>query len=153
MTIKLMTQRTTSTILTNIAADLADNTSQDISPQDIRDIVSDIVDSMLHSEITSSGTHSGALVIDMNFPVQVLDIDGNVPNMTTDNRDSTFAKACKVHISGAGGNFGLEFSSQWQWLGTQPSGIMSGQTGLLTLTTRANENQTIAAMEILGTGG
>lgn len=41
-----MTVQTKATLLANIAADLADNVTGDISPQDVRDILVDIVDTM-----------------------------------------------------------------------------------------------------------
>jgi|LUMF01.1.fsa_nt_gb hypothetical protein len=55
-----MTQRTKSTLQTNINADLADNTSGSISAQDIRDIVTDITDSTEMGVTTVTGSYTAA---------------------------------------------------------------------------------------------
>ena len=55
-----MTQRTKSTLQTNINADLANNTSGSISAQDIRDIVTDITDSTEMGVTTVAGSYTAA---------------------------------------------------------------------------------------------
>ena len=55
-----MTQRTKSTLQTNINADLANNTSGSISAQDIRDIVTDITDSTEMGVTTVTESYTAA---------------------------------------------------------------------------------------------
>ena len=55
-----MTQRTKSTLQTNINADLANNTAGSISAQDIRDIVTDITDSTEMGIATVTGSYTAA---------------------------------------------------------------------------------------------
>ena len=55
-----MTQRTKSTLQTNISADLASNTTGEISAQDIRDIVTDITDSTEMGGVTITEDYTAA---------------------------------------------------------------------------------------------
>ena len=55
-----MTQRTKSTLQTNISADLASNTTGEISAQDIRDIVTDITDSTEMGVVTITEDYTAA---------------------------------------------------------------------------------------------
>ena len=55
-----MTQRTKSTLQTNISADLASNSTGEISAQDIRDIVTDITDSTEMGVVTITEDYTAA---------------------------------------------------------------------------------------------
>ena len=55
-----MTQRTKSTLQTNIGADLANNSTGEISAQDIRDIATDITDSTEMGVVTITEDYTAA---------------------------------------------------------------------------------------------
>lgn len=148
-----MTQTAKSTIDTNILANIADNTSQDISAQDVRDILRNINDSCVVDDITSSGNNAGSITIDLNKPVQNITLTGAVTAVATASRDANFAKTCKVLINPGSSDRATTWNTSWQWLGTKPSGIFANKKALLILVNFGSaETDIVAAFEQTGSG-
>ena len=148
-----MTQQTTTQLRTDINSFLPDNTSQLISPQDVRDRFTDVVDSIHPKDIVSSGTHSGAIVLDLNHPVQNITLDGHVTLFTTTSRDASLSKSVKVRLTAGAADRNFIWSGDWKWLGTLASGIPANRFGMVTLASFGSaETDVIAAYQLLGSG-
>ena len=148
-----MTQRLKSTITTNIGTNLADNTTQDISAQDVRDIVTDINDSAPIHDITASGNNTGALTFDLNKPVQTVTLTGAVTSMATASRDANLSKMSKILINPGASDRSITRNNNWNWLGTCPTGIFANKKALLTIVNFGSaETDIVVAFEQLGSG-
>lgn len=148
-----MTQRLKSTINTNITNNLADNTSQDISAQDVRDIVTDINDSSPIHDITASGSHTGAFTFDLNKPVQTVTLTGAMSSMATASRDANLSKMIKILITPGASDRSVTINNNWNWLGTGPTGIFANKKALLTIVNFGSaETDIVAAFEQLSSG-
>ena len=156
-----MVARTRATCDTNIASQLADNTSQQITAALVRSNMTDVNDSSAFQTIQQSGNLSGisgVLVIDLNFPVQVIQPTGTpvagFVSISSTSRDAAISKLCKViflapstdvYITGWNGN--------WNWMGSKPSGLFANQTAVLTLASwGADEGNITAAFQQCGSG-
>lgn len=148
-----MTIKTLADLRTEADTNFADNTTGDITPQDVREFSNNVIDSIPFQDITNSGTHNGGLEIDMNYPVQNITLDGHVTNMTTASRSASKGKAVKILFDANGADRNLVFSSSWQWMGSKPSGIPNTEKGILTLSNFGSaETDIIAAYSTLGDG-
>jgi len=150
-----MTIKTLADLRTEFNTNIADNTTGDISPEDIRNAITNTVDSMSYQDINTSGglDFDGALVIDLNHPVQTLSLDGHVTDITTEGRSASKNKSVKVLLDSNGADRNLAFSSSWEWIGTKPSGISNTDKGLLTMTNFGSaETDIVAAYQVLGDG-
>ena len=148
-----MTQRLKSTINTNIIANIADNNTQDISAQDVRDIVTDINDSAPIQDITASGNNAGNITIDLNKQVQTMTLTGAVTSVATASRDSALSKMAKVFITPGASDRATTWNSTWNWMGTKPTGIFANRSALLTVVNFGSaETDIVAAFEQLGSG-
>lgn len=148
-----MTQRLKSTINTNITTNLADNETQDISAQDVRDIVTDINDSSPIHDITASGNNTGAITLDLNKAVQTITLTGNMTSMATTSRDANLSKMIKVFINPGSSDRAVTRNTSWNWLGTCPTGIFANKKAILTVVNFGSaETDIVAAFEQLGSG-
>lgn len=148
-----MPQTNKTTINSNIDANIADNNSQDISAQDVRDILYDINDSAPIQDITASGNNAGAITIDLNKPVQTMTLTGAVTSVASTSRDSALAKMVKVLITPGSSDRDITWNTSWNWMGTKPSGIFANLKGLLTVVNFGSaETDIVAAFEQLGSG-
>jgi hypothetical protein len=148
-----MPQTNKTTINTDITNNIADNTSQDISAQDVRDILTNINDSAPIQDITASGNNAGAVTIDLNKPVQTITLTGAVTSVATTSRDSALSKMAKILFTPGSSDRATTWNSTWNWMGTKPSGIFANLKGLLTVVNFGSaETDIVAAFEQLGSG-
>lgn len=148
-----MTIKTTTALKAAMDADLPNNTSALISPADVRENMKDIVDNFPYQDITSSGTHSGALVIDLNHPVQNITLNGNITELTTTSRDASKQKSVKVLFAPGASTRTVAVTTAWNWLGIKPSSVLANLPGVLVLTNFGSaETDILAAYYQTGSG-
>ena len=147
-----MTVKTSGDLQTEILSNFADNTTGDITAEDARNLFTNVIDSVAPQDIHTGGT-SGAITIDLNQSVHLVNLGGNVTDMTTVNRSAELSKSVKVRVSGDATPRGLVFSDSWQWLGTKPSGTLANELGFLSITSFGPlETDILAAYEVFGSG-
>lgn len=151
-----MTVKSSGDIIADINTYLPDNTTGDISPEDVRQRFLDLADSdptlSLHSQTTS-----GALSIDFFKPAQNITLNGTVTSVSTVGKSSTLSKMTRIYLSGGASDRFITFSSDptahWKWIGTSPTGLPANRAGLLVLTCFGTaETNVVAAYELLGSG-
>lgn len=106
-------------------------------------------------EITTVAAASGAIAISMTAGgVQNRTINGTA-SFTASDIDAVpgFSFTISVFLTASGGDQAVSFDSNWKWIGSKPTSIASGVTGMLTLTNRGSASTDIvASYAVLGAG-
>ena len=147
-----MTVKSSGELISDITNNITSAGDASITGTKVRTIFTDIVNSNTRTTIYSN-TNSGALVLDLAQNVSNITLSGHVTGMTTTNRYSSLASACKIMFYAGAADRNLAFSSSWKWIGIAPSGIPATRYGLLTLTNFGNnETDILASYELVGSG-
>lgn len=150
-----MTNKTTTQLKLDIADYLPDNVNREISPEDVRQRMLDIVDSMAYPTITSSGSTGGdapSFNVDLDYPIQILTASGDITSWSVSNQSQTAHKPVKLKIRATTGLL-FTFPSDWGWLGPSPSGMITNEKILLSVASfGSGVDDVICAFETIGSG-